>query len=271
MRFLTFCKFLAFFETSDMICSWTRMSSDSISSSSECVFHFRVFLPKGNKILQVRVSRWILFLWILFHEPQIQEWAHEPWSIYLVRLPICSSSLYQLLQEYHSSWLDTTSSSPVGILIRQLRQKSLSSGISLPCLLHFSPMVLWISSSISSILSNPMKLLRHSAIILFFTLTGISNWFCEYTLISPLEDRPGILPSWTLGINILTNVIAYAIGIASILWVIGVTWWGIQMVLSTGDDEKLKKGRYILIYSLIGVLLAGLAYSLVNTIMNFRI
>lgn len=38
------------------------------------------------------------------------------------------------------------------------------------------------------------------------------------------------------------------------------------MVLSTGEDEKLKKARYMLIYSMIGVLLAGLAYLIVDTI-----
>ncbi len=68
----------------------------------------------------------------------------------------------------------------------------------------------------------------------------------------------------------LWNLIAYAIGIAGVLAVIGVTWWGIQMILSSGEDEKMKKARYILIYSLIGVLVAGLAYGVVDVVSRFR-
>jgi hypothetical protein len=43
------------------------------------------------------------------------------------------------------------------------------------------------------------------------------------------------------------------------------------MVLSTGDDEKLKKGRSIMVYSLVGVILAGLAYTLVKIVGAIRI
>lgn len=72
-------------------------------------------------------------------------------------------------------------------------------------------------------------------------------------------------------LDIVSNIIAYSIGIAAILWVIGITWWGIEMVLSSGEDEKLKKGKYIMIYSIIGVILAGLAYSIVTLMGNLRI
>jgi Type IV secretion system pilin len=72
-------------------------------------------------------------------------------------------------------------------------------------------------------------------------------------------------------LDIVSNIIAYSIGIAAILWVIGITWWGIEMVLSSGEDEKLKKGKYIMIYSIVGVVLAGLAYSIVTLMGNLRI
>lgn len=43
------------------------------------------------------------------------------------------------------------------------------------------------------------------------------------------------------------------------------------MILSVGEDEKLKKARKIIIYSIVGVAVAGLAYGVVRLIGNFRI
>lgn len=43
------------------------------------------------------------------------------------------------------------------------------------------------------------------------------------------------------------------------------------MVLSSGDDEKAKKARYIIIYAMVGVLLAGTAYGIVSLISDTRI
>ncbi len=83
-------------------------------------------------------------------------------------------------------------------------------------------------------------------------------------------------PPWTIDVtgnvaSMIATIIKYGIGIASILWVIGITWWGIQMVLSVGEDEKMKKARHIVIYSIVGVIVAGLAYGIVNLIWNVKI
>ena len=71
--------------------------------------------------------------------------------------------------------------------------------------------------------------------------------------------------------GMIATIIKYGIGIAGVLWDIGITWWGIQMVLSVGEDEKMKKARYMVIYSIVGVILAGFAYGIVNLIWNVRI
>lgn len=125
------------------------------------------------------------------------------------------------------------------------------------CSLYYEPLI--------SLFFVMMKLL-----FLIYSLAFQMQTFA-YELISPVADHPELLPSWTSGTQILANSIAYAIGIASVLGVIGVTWGGIQMILSSGEDEKLKKWRYILIYSLVWVLLSGLAYSIVAMIMYFKL
>jgi hypothetical protein len=43
------------------------------------------------------------------------------------------------------------------------------------------------------------------------------------------------------------------------------------MILSTGDDEKMKKARYTIIYAFVGLVLAGLAYAIVEAITKMNL
>jgi hypothetical protein len=43
------------------------------------------------------------------------------------------------------------------------------------------------------------------------------------------------------------------------------------MILSVGEDEKRKKAKNTIVYAIIGVIVAGLAYGIVSLIGNFRI
>lgn len=80
-------------------------------------------------------------------------------------------------------------------------------------------------------------------------------------------------PQWATGGagETVAGIIAYGIGIAAILWVIAVTWAGIQMFLSVGEEAKFAKAKEMLIYSLIGVGISGLAYLIVTVVsrLNF--
>ncbi len=43
--------------------------------------------------------------------------------------------------------------------------------------------------------------------------------------------------------SLLPGMIAYAIGVVSVLAVIAITWAGIKMFLSVGDEAKFKEAR----------------------------
>jgi hypothetical protein len=111
---------------------------------------------------------------------------------------------------------------------------------------------------------------------LFFLFLAISS---DFSFAEPIGNPDSVkalnvthkLIDPTSPVMTLSSIITYAIGIAGILGIISMTWGGIQMVLSTGDDEKLKKGRSIMVYSLVGVILAGLAYTLVKIVGAIRI
>jgi hypothetical protein len=107
---------------------------------------------------------------------------------------------------------------------------------------------------------------------LFFLIIAIISPYLTYGLnIQSIEkprktidipDSPAVL---------ISSIIAYAIGIAWVLGVMGITWWGIQMILSVGEDEKQKKARSIIIYSIVWVILAGLAYGIVSLVSSLKI
>lgn len=68
----------------------------------------------------------------------------------------------------------------------------------------------------------------------------------------------------------IAEIIRYTIGVVGILAIIAVTWSAILMFLSVGEEDKFKKARTIMITSLIGVAIAGLAYAIVNLITHIK-
>lgn len=113
-------------------------------------------------------------------------------------------------------------------------------------------------------ISNPM--IRK----LFFIILALSAPYLHADMVDNIQQPDGTITFSSPSLLVAT-VIKYAIGVAGILWVIGITWWGIQMILSVGDDEKQKKAKYMLIYSVVWVIIAWLAYSLVTVLSSVQL
>lgn len=90
--------------------------------------------------------------------------------------------------------------------------------------------------------------------------------------ISVTSPLPNMLPDIGTepGVTI-AKIIQYFILLTGILAVMAITWGGIKFVLSTGDDEKMKKARYTVIYAFVGIIVAGLAYSIVEVLTNIKL
>ena len=71
--------------------------------------------------------------------------------------------------------------------------------------------------------------------------------------------------------DMIARIIAYGIGLAGVLAIMAITWGAILIISGAGDEEKMKQGRKIIIFALIGVLIAGGAYLLVNLVSNIRV
>jgi hypothetical protein len=104
---------------------------------------------------------------------------------------------------------------------------------------------------------------------LSFLAIGYISVYADYTVIPPTQNLPDINDG-DPG-NAIGAVIAWFIGLTAVLTIVAVTWAGIQMVLAVGEEEKMKKARHTMIYSFIGLIVAGLAYAAVQFVTNVRL
>ena len=67
--------------------------------------------------------------------------------------------------------------------------------------------------------------------------------------------------------SILTNIINVVVGIVGFLAVVMIIVGGISYTLSAGDANKVKKAKDTIMYGIIGLIVAILAYAIVNFVL----
>lgn len=78
--------------------------------------------------------------------------------------------------------------------------------------------------------------------------------------------KPSKVPvSIELGLMNLTNWILGFISMVAVLFVI---WGGAQYLTSVGDENRMESGKKTVTYALIGLVIAALAYGIINTIVT---
>lgn len=69
----------------------------------------------------------------------------------------------------------------------------------------------------------------------------------------------------------IAKIIKQAVLFVGVFAVMALTYGGILMMLSYGNDEKVKWAKNIIQYALIGVLLAAAAYAIVDTLYSITV
>ena len=64
--------------------------------------------------------------------------------------------------------------------------------------------------------------------------------------------------------NIIVRIVNGILGVIGLVAVVMVILGGIQYMTSAGDPGKVKKGKDTILYGLIGLVIVGLAYAIVN-------
>lgn len=87
----------------------------------------------------------------------------------------------------------------------------------------------------------------------------------------PTDSESLISHAWENPWDTVANIISYGLGLVWVLAVLAATWASVQMIVASGDDEKMKKSRQMIIYAFVGVVVAGLGYGAVKFIMNLNL
>lgn len=90
-------------------------------------------------------------------------------------------------------------------------------------------------------------------------------------LISP-TDQPGRLAEATGGQGSLRSLVLtflnFFLGFLGLIAVIMVIYGGILYVTAAGEQEKVDKGKKIIMYAVIGIVIILLAFAIVNTLLG---
>lgn len=77
-------------------------------------------------------------------------------------------------------------------------------------------------------------------------------------------SKPGGVPT-DIEKGIL-NLINWVLGFISMIAVLMVIWGGVQYLTSAGDESKAENGKKTLTYAFLGLIIAGLAYGIIEVI-----
>lgn len=64
------------------------------------------------------------------------------------------------------------------------------------------------------------------------------------------------------------NATDWILGFVGMIAVLMIIWGGINYLTSAGDEDKARTGKKTLTYAIIGLVIAGIAYALVNVIVT---
>lgn len=66
----------------------------------------------------------------------------------------------------------------------------------------------------------------------------------------------------------IVNLTNWVLGFATMIAVLALIWGGMNYLTSAGDEEKAKSGKQTIKYALLGLIVAGIAYALVNVVVS---
>jgi len=66
----------------------------------------------------------------------------------------------------------------------------------------------------------------------------------------------------------IVNLTNWVLGFATMIAVLALIWGGMNYLTSAGNEETAKSGKQTIKYALLGLIVAGIAYALVNVIVS---
>lgn len=68
--------------------------------------------------------------------------------------------------------------------------------------------------------------------------------------------------------NAVINLTNWILGFVAMIAVLAIVYGGVTYIGSAGDENKATNGKHIITYALLGLVVAGIAYAIVNVIVT---
>ncbi len=87
--------------------------------------------------------------------------------------------------------------------------------------------------------------------------------------VNPINNIFNLFPDQNASLpEIVQGILNWIFGIIGIIAVIMVILGGFKLMTSTGDPGRVKKGKDTILYGIIGLVIALLAFAIVNFVIN---
>jgi type IV secretory pathway VirB2 component (pilin) len=102
-------------------------------------------------------------------------------------------------------------------------------------------------------------------------INWIKNFFtiALWTLVVPLAARAGLEDPLGAGGNVAeigNRLITGALGVTGILAIIAFIWGGIEWMTSGGNTERIGKGKKMIVWAIVGLIVIFGSYAILNLI-----
>ena len=113
-----------------------------------------------------------------------------------------------------------------------------------------------------------------------YTYTSILSLFFSQIFYSDIFATPAPNCDWlpwcdtssnTVTFDVIWSLIATVIQYVAVIAVLALMYWGILYLFSSGEEEKTKKAKNVIIWALVWVLVSASAFLLINILNNFRL
>jgi hypothetical protein len=105
--------------------------------------------------------------------------------------------------------------------------------------------------------------LQYLSVMAGLAITGLANQTFAFTLPGPGASHQSSISDF---LGYLLNVFIYPI--LSIIALASLVWGGVILIMSGGDESKVKQGRTIIMYAIAGILLLLLSYAIISMLTN---
>lgn len=129
-------------------------------------------------------------------------------------------------------------------------------------------------------ITNKIKMLAASAAVAMAAMSGsnamAANFYCPDGTTGTGTDYAtactghGVTSASKVTdlMGILNTIISVALGLIGFLAVVMIIYGGFQYVMSAGDSGKVKSAKNTILYGIVGLVVALLAYAIINFVIN---